>query len=35
MRFIPPAYINRAHPLLKREAKRKSVETKEKLSTRD
>jgi hypothetical protein len=35
LRFIPSAYINRAHPLLKREAKRKSVEAKEKLSTRD
>jgi hypothetical protein len=34
--FIPLAYINRAHPsLLKGEAKRKSVEAKEKLSTRD
>jgi hypothetical protein len=33
--FIPPAYINRAHPLLRREAKRKLVEAKEKLSTRD
>jgi hypothetical protein len=28
-------YINRAHPLLKGEAKRKSVEAKEKLSTID
>jgi hypothetical protein len=35
LRFIPLAYINRAHPLLKGEAKRKSVEAKEKLSTRD
>jgi hypothetical protein len=35
LQFISPAYINRAHPsLLKREAKRKSVEAKEKLSTR-
>jgi hypothetical protein len=33
--FIPPTYINRVHPLLKGEAKRKSVEAKEKLSTRD
>jgi hypothetical protein len=34
--FIPPTYINRDHPfLLKGEAKRKSVEAKEKLSTKD
>jgi hypothetical protein len=35
LRFIPPVYINRAHPLLKRESKRKSIDAKEKLSTRD
>jgi hypothetical protein len=35
LQFISLAYINRAHPLLKREAKRKSVEAKETLSTRD
>jgi hypothetical protein len=32
--FIPPAYINRAYPLLKGEAKKKSVEAKKKLSIR-